>query len=315
MRTSTGTGRPPPRRSTSRSCSTRSSLACSGGGSSEISSSSSVPLSACSMRPDAPLGGAGERAALVAEQLALQQLGRHRRAVDGDPRARSRAASSGGCSARRPPCRCRSRRAPAPWCCPSRRPRRRPAPRASPALSATRHRRGGGAPRVRRRAAVRTPAVRARFMAWSPCFFGAVSARATWARGPSRRARRRARARSPRRRRSIFSGGRAAATSSSLATRAASRFSSAIQRPVMLLADARARRTRSPGACARCRRRPGTARRRAADGRAASRADAGATADRMLPPNTGAPRWFARSAAASDSSGASGPWSHAGSAR
>ena len=40
-----------------------------------------MPLSACSNLPMRVVAGAGERALLVAEQLALEQLGRQRRAV------------------------------------------------------------------------------------------------------------------------------------------------------------------------------------------------------------------------------------------
>ena len=61
-----------------------------------------------------PRRRAGERAALVTEQLALRQLARQRAAVDGDERAaRVRARARAG-RARPAPCRCRSRRSPAP---------------------------------------------------------------------------------------------------------------------------------------------------------------------------------------------------------
>ena len=59
----------------------------------------------------APLGHrAGERAALVAEQLALDQLLGNRRAVDLDERAVPPAAARVDRGARPAPCRCRSRR-------------------------------------------------------------------------------------------------------------------------------------------------------------------------------------------------------------
>ena len=45
-----------------------------------------MPPSACSKRPCVAVGGAGEGAALVAEQLALDQLARDRRHVDRDER-------------------------------------------------------------------------------------------------------------------------------------------------------------------------------------------------------------------------------------
>ena len=47
-----------------------------------------LPPSASSNLPRRIAGGAGERAALVAEQLALDQLGGNRRAVDLDERPR-----------------------------------------------------------------------------------------------------------------------------------------------------------------------------------------------------------------------------------
>ena len=83
-RTSIGMPRRAPTRSTICSCSTRSSLACSGGAISPISSRNSVPPSR-QLEPAALLRDrAGEGAALVAEQLALEQRLGQRRAVDGD---------------------------------------------------------------------------------------------------------------------------------------------------------------------------------------------------------------------------------------
>ena len=54
--------------------------------------------------------GAGEAALLVAEDLALDQVRRDRAAVDGEERAGCGAGSGRARSARRAPCRCRSRR-------------------------------------------------------------------------------------------------------------------------------------------------------------------------------------------------------------
>ena len=80
-RTSTWIGLAPPIRVTTPSCSTRSTLAWAASDMSPISSRNSVPPSACSNLPG-PIGdGAGERALHVAEQLALDQLGRDRGAV------------------------------------------------------------------------------------------------------------------------------------------------------------------------------------------------------------------------------------------
>ena len=75
-----------PSRTTSRSCSTRSSFTCSGGGSSPISSRNRVPPCAASNQPGLAPGRAGERAALVAEQLALDQGLAEGAAVDGHER-------------------------------------------------------------------------------------------------------------------------------------------------------------------------------------------------------------------------------------
>jgi hypothetical protein len=59
------------------------------GGISPISSRNSVPVSASSKRPEPALRGAGERALLVAEQLALEQRLGERAHVHGDERARA----------------------------------------------------------------------------------------------------------------------------------------------------------------------------------------------------------------------------------
>ena len=78
-------------------------------GSSPISSRNSVPPSASSKTPLAIGVGAGERAAHVTEQLALDEVLRHRAAVD---RRRTGARAARRCvdaSARPAPCRCRSR--------------------------------------------------------------------------------------------------------------------------------------------------------------------------------------------------------------
>ncbi len=74
----------PPSRSSSRSCNKRRSFACSGRLSSPISSRKSVPLSASSAPAGLARGRAGERALLVAEELALEQVLGQRRAVDLD---------------------------------------------------------------------------------------------------------------------------------------------------------------------------------------------------------------------------------------
>ena len=86
MRTFALIGCRPPTEVNSPSCSTRSSRVCASGGMSPISSRNSVPPLACSKRPWLRVGRAGEGAALVAEQLALDQLARDRRHVDGNER-------------------------------------------------------------------------------------------------------------------------------------------------------------------------------------------------------------------------------------
>ena len=78
----------PPTGLTSPSCSARRSLGCSSSGSSPISSRNSVPPSAATNRPRFGGVGAGERAAHVAEQLALEQRADERAAVDRDERRR-----------------------------------------------------------------------------------------------------------------------------------------------------------------------------------------------------------------------------------
>ena len=64
--------------------------------------------------PARALGGAGERAALVAEELALEELAGERAAVHGHERAAAARDSAGGARRRRAPCPCRSRRGSAP---------------------------------------------------------------------------------------------------------------------------------------------------------------------------------------------------------
>ena len=108
-RTSAAMVRVPPTRSNSRSCSTRRILACMDSGMSPISSRKSVPslgeLEAAGPRPHR----AGEGAALVAEQLGLEQPLGDRRAVDRDERPVLARRSAGGSRGPAPPCRCRSR--------------------------------------------------------------------------------------------------------------------------------------------------------------------------------------------------------------
>ena len=89
-------------------CSTRSSRVWASSGMSPISSRNSVPPSACSNRPGAPGAGAGERALLVAEQLALDQLARDCRHVDGDERPAACACRNRAAPAPPAPCRCRT---------------------------------------------------------------------------------------------------------------------------------------------------------------------------------------------------------------
>ena len=83
-RTSTRRVRVDPSGSTCRSCRKRNSFTCRRGDMSPISSSSSVPPSASSTSPCFARVAVECAPARVAEQLALDQLGRQRRAVDGD---------------------------------------------------------------------------------------------------------------------------------------------------------------------------------------------------------------------------------------
>ncbi len=83
-RTSTLIVRVPPRRSNSCSCRARSSLGCSSSGISPTSSRNSVPLLASSKRPTFCAMAPVNAPFLVAEQLAFQQSGGNRRAVQLD---------------------------------------------------------------------------------------------------------------------------------------------------------------------------------------------------------------------------------------
>src|SRR5258707_10483291 len=80
-RKSTGIDLAPPRRRTTRSSSTRRSLACKSTGISVISSSRSEPLSFL-QQADLLGGGAGERTLRMPEQLRLDEVFRQRGAVD-----------------------------------------------------------------------------------------------------------------------------------------------------------------------------------------------------------------------------------------
>lgn len=87
MRVLSGMGRVPPTRSNWRSCKTVKSFACMLIGISLISSRKSVPPSASSILPCLPdLSAPGERAALVAEQLAFKERFRDVGAADDDKR-------------------------------------------------------------------------------------------------------------------------------------------------------------------------------------------------------------------------------------
>ena len=77
---------------------------------SPTSSRKSVPPSASSNLPAARRHGAGEGPLLVAEQLALDELGGHGRAVELHERGVARAASARAARAPPAPCPCRSRR-------------------------------------------------------------------------------------------------------------------------------------------------------------------------------------------------------------
>ena len=111
-----GAGSPLPTRSNARSWSTRSSFTCMSRLMSPISSRNSVPPSASSKRPMRVVDRARERALLVTEQLALEQVARNRAAVDRDERPVARARTARGCGARRALCRNRTRRGSAPCC-------------------------------------------------------------------------------------------------------------------------------------------------------------------------------------------------------
>ena len=89
MRTSTLIGRSPPTREKVPVSRTRRSFTCSSKGISPISSRKSVPPSARSKCPRWTPVGAGEAAALVAEELALDEVGGDRAAVDRDHRPRA----------------------------------------------------------------------------------------------------------------------------------------------------------------------------------------------------------------------------------
>ena len=100
MRTSTLSVSLPPTRSNVRSCRTRRSLTCVASGISPISSRKSVPPSACSKRPSRRATRAGERALLVAEELALEERLGERGAVEAhERRLRARAARAWSISA------------------------------------------------------------------------------------------------------------------------------------------------------------------------------------------------------------------------
>ena len=99
-RTSIGRVLTLPTRWTSRFWSTRRSFACIVGGMLADLVEEHGPPGGRLEQAGLGLVGAGERALLVAEQLALEQALGERRAVDGDEAARSRAATGGGCSSR-----------------------------------------------------------------------------------------------------------------------------------------------------------------------------------------------------------------------
>ena len=96
--------------------------------------------------------GAGERALLVPEQRALDQLLRNRGQVDGDERRARAGPTRDGSAAPAAPCRCRSRRGSAPW--PTASPPSGPARRSRACRGSARRRtRGRSARRLRRSAA------------------------------------------------------------------------------------------------------------------------------------------------------------------
>ena len=80
-RTDTGMFALPPMRRICPSSSTRKNFGCTSGAISVISSRNRVPPSACSKQPEMAFDGVGESAFLVAEELALHQCRRNRRAV------------------------------------------------------------------------------------------------------------------------------------------------------------------------------------------------------------------------------------------
>ena len=99
-RTSTAIGRLLPSRVNSLSCSTRSSLACSAERHlADLVEQHRAAVGELELADPRRLR-AGERALLVAEQLALEQLGRQRRAVDLDERLSARAPNAGAARGR-----------------------------------------------------------------------------------------------------------------------------------------------------------------------------------------------------------------------
>ena len=98
----------PPTGSTSRSWSTRSSFACSETACPRSRRGTRCRRAAARTAPPA-LDRAGERALLVAEQLALEQGLGQRRAVHRHERSRRRAGRGGGCRRPATPCPCRFR--------------------------------------------------------------------------------------------------------------------------------------------------------------------------------------------------------------
>ena len=123
----------PPSRSMRLVSIARSIFACSASGISPISSRKMVPRCAISNLPILRCVRAGEGAALVAEQLRLEQVLGNRRAVDRDERAVGARRWRCAARARTTPCRCRSRLRAAPSCRCRRRDRSRPSPAATPA--------------------------------------------------------------------------------------------------------------------------------------------------------------------------------------
>ena len=165
MRTSTLRERVAPSRCTSWSCSTRSSFACTSprqvADLVEEEGAAVGELEAAGTGAD----GAGERPLLVPEQLALEQGGGDRGAVDLDQTVPWLSGSERGSRWRTAPCRSRSRRA-AARCCPTAPPApsgRPPAaappsrPRSRPGAGPRRARPAGSRPRPRR--APSTPAL------------------------------------------------------------------------------------------------------------------------------------------------------------